>query len=85
MFYWYKLANFYNAHLPRVKMAGLDAARMYKVRELDVIDNKPLPCEGKAYSGQYLMEHGLEMPLTHDVDWGKKVDWSSRVLYIEAQ
>lgn len=85
VFYWWKLANFYNAHLPRVKMAGLDANKMYKVRELDVIDNKPLDCEGKYYSGKFLMEHGLEMPYTHDVDWGKKNDWSSRVIYLEAE
>ena len=85
VFYWWKLANFYNVHLPRVKMAGLDANRMYKVRELDVIDNKPLDCEGKSYSGKFLMEHGLEMPYTHDVDWNKKNDWSSRVLYLEAE
>ena len=85
VFYWWKLANFYNVHLPIVKMAGLDANKMYKVRELDVIDNTPLACEGKSYSGKYLMEHGLEMPLEHNVDWGKKNDWSSRVLYLEAQ
>ena len=85
VFYWWKLANFYNAHLPRVKMAGLDANKIYKVRELDVIDNKPLDCEGKSYSGKFLMEHGLEMPYTHDVDWGKKNDWSSRVIYLEAE
>ena len=85
VFYWWKIANFYNVHLPRVKMAGLDANKMYKVRELDVIDNKPLDCEGKSYSGKYLMEHGLEMPYIHDVDWGKKNDWSSRVLYLEAE
>ena len=85
VFYWWKLANFYNCHLPRVKMAGLDANKMYKVRELDVIDNKPLDCEGKSYSGKFLMEHGLEMPYTHDVDWGKKNCWSSRVVYLEAQ
>ena len=85
VFYWWKLANFYNVHLPRVKMAGLDANKMYKVRELDVIDNKPLDCEGKSYSGKFLMEHGLEMPYVHDVDYGKKNDWSSRVLYLEAE
>lgn len=85
VFYWWKIANFYNVHLPLVKMAGLDANKMYKVRELDVIDNKPLDCEGKSYSGKYLMEHGLEMPYTNEVDWGKKTDWTSRVLYLEAQ
>ena len=66
-------------------MAGLDANKMYKVRELNVIDNTPLDCEGKSYSGKYLMEHGLEMPLENNVDWGKKTDWSSRVLYLVAQ
>lgn len=85
VFYWWKLANFYNVHLPRVKMAGLDENKMYKVKELDVIDNKPLDFEGKSYSGKYLMEHGLEMPYVHEVDWGKKNDWSSRVLYLEAE
>lgn len=85
VFYWWKLANFYNVHLPRVKMAGLDENKMYKVKELDVIDNRPLDCEGKSYSGKYLMEHGLEMPYVHEVDWSKKNDWSSRVLYLEAE
>ena len=85
VFYWWKLANFYNVHLPRVKMAGLDANRLYKVRELNAIDLKPLYCEGKAYTGKYLMEHGLEMPYTNEVDWGKKTDWSSRVIYLEAE
>ena len=85
VFYWWKLANFYNVHLPIVKMAGLDANKMYKVRELNVIDNTPLAYEGKAYSGKFLMEDGLEMPLENNVDWGKKTDWSSRVLYLEAQ
>lgn len=85
VFYWWKMANFYNVHLPRVKMAGLDANRIYKVRELNVIDLKPLYCEGKAYTGKYLMDHGLEMPYTNEVEWGKKTDWSSRVIYLEAE
>ena len=85
VFYWWKMANFYNQHLPRVKMAGLDANKMYKVHELDAIDLKPLYCEGKSYSGRYLMEHGLEMPYTNEVDWGKKTDWSSRVIYLSEE
>ena len=85
VFYWWKMANFYNVHLPRVKMAGLDANRIYKVRELNAIDLKPLYCEGKAYTGKYLMDHGLDMPYTNEVEWGKKTDWSSRVIYLEAE
>lgn len=35
------------------------------------------------FSGEYLMNHGLEMPYRHDVDWNKKNDWESRVLALE--
>ena len=85
VFYWWKTEQFQNEHLPRVKMAGLDAHRMYKVHELNRIDRSPLDVEGHSFSGAYLMNHGLEMPYTHDVDWGKKTNWSSRVLYLEAE
>ena len=85
VFYWWKTEQFQNEHLPRVRMAGLDASRMYKIHELNRIDQRPLNCEGKSYSGAYLMNHGLEMPYTHDLDWGKKTNWSSRVLELEAE
>lgn len=85
VWYWWKTESFQNEHLPRVKMAGLDANRMYKVHELNRIDLKPLDCEGQLYSGAYLMNHGLDMPYRNEVDWGKKNEWASRVLYLEAQ
>ncbi len=85
VFYWWKTESFQNEHLPRVKMAGLDADRLYKVHELNRIDNKPLDIEGKSFSGEYLMNHGVELPYRHDVDWNKKNDWSSRVLLLEAE
>ena len=85
VFYWWKTEQFQNEHLPCVKMAGLDAHRMYKVHELNRIDRSPLDVEGHSFSGAYLMNHGLEMPYTHDVDWGKKTNWSSRVLYLEGE
>ena len=85
VWYWWKTESMQNEHLPRVKMAGLDANKYYKVRELNRIDLKPLDCEGKSFSGAYLMNHGLEMPYRNDVDWGKKTDWSSRVLLLEAE
>ena len=85
VFYWWKTEQWQNEHLPRVKMAGLDPTRMYKVHELDRIDRQPLYCEGKAYSGAFLMNHGLDMPLSHDLDWGKKTNWSSRVLQLTAE
>lgn len=85
VFYWWKTETFINQHLPLIKMAGLDANKLYKVHELNRIDNKPLDCEGKSYSGEYLMNHGLEIPYNHSVDWSKQTAWSSRVLELSAE
>ena len=85
VFYWWKTETFVNQHLPRIKMAGLDAGKMYKVHELNRIDNRPLAFEGKTFSGAYLMSQGLEIPYTHHVDYHKNTAWASRVLYLEAQ
>ena len=83
VWFWWKTESFQNEHLPRIKMAGLNPNKMYRVHELNRIDLNPLDCEGRSYSGAYLMSHGLEMPYRNDVDWGKKNDWSSRVLLLE--
>ena len=85
VFFWWKLETLKNQHLPRIKMAGLDPEKYYTVHELNRIDNKPLACESKSYSGAYLMQTGLEMPYTHDVDYNKLNDWASRVLQLTAE
>lgn len=85
VFYWWKTESFVNEHLPRICMSGLDANKMYRVRELNHIDNVPLSFEGKTFSGAYLMSNGLEIPYKHTVDYNKQNDWASRVLYLEAQ
>ncbi len=85
VFYWWKIANFYDEHFPRVRMAGLDPDRRYKVTELNRIDRWPLAFEGKTFTGRFLMENGLDMPYTHEPADGQKSDWSSRVLLLEAQ
>lgn len=83
VFYWWKTEQFQNEHLPRIKMAGLDPTATYRVHELNRIDLQPLSCEGKTFTGAFLMNHGLEMPYMHNVEWGKKNNWSSRVLLLE--
>lgn len=83
VFYWWKTEHFCNQHLPRVKMEGLDPDKVYKVTELNRIDNQPLDYEGKSFSGAYLMANGLEMPYNHKVDYHKQSDYSSRILYLE--
>ena len=86
VFFWWKTESFQNEHLPRVKMAGLDAKKMYKVHELNCIDVRPLEFEGKVFSGEYLMNNGLEIPRSNNPKWNEmRCDWSSRVLYLEAQ
>ncbi len=85
VYYWYKTETFVNQQLPKITLAGLDPDKMYTITELNRIDNEPLPYEGKAYSGRYLMSNGLEMPLTHNVDYHKKNDYSSRVLRLVSE
>jgi alpha-galactosidase len=83
VFYWWKTETFCDQHLPRVTMNGLDSQKQYKVHELNRIDTKPLAFEGRIFSGDFLMNNGLEMPLSHDVDYNKRNDYASRVLYLE--
>ena len=83
VFYWWKLEQFVNRQLPRVRMAGLDVGKQYRIRELNRIDNVPLSFEGKVLSGSFLMSHGLEIPGEHRVDADKMSDYASRILYLE--
>lgn len=85
VFYWWKTETFVNQQLPRVPMAGLDPDKTYVVTELDRIDNSPLAFEGRSFTGRYLMDNGLEMPLEHDVDYHKRRDYASRVLRLQAR
>ena len=68
----YKTDNYYDQPLPRLRLAGLDATRTYTLRECNVaVGEKPCRLDGKKFTGSYLMEVGLEVPL-----WG---DYASRV------
>ncbi len=84
-FFWWKTETFMNQQLPRIPMAGLDPDKVYTVHELNRIDNDPLPYEGKRFTGRYLMDNGLEMPLTYNVDYNKNTDYASRVLRLTAE
>ena len=85
VFYWWKTETFMNHQLPRVVMAGLDPDKTYIVHELNRIDNEPLSFEGKSFTGRYLMSNGLEIPLTHKVDYHKNTDYASRILRLTAK
>lgn len=51
-----------------VKLQGLDAAKMYTVKETNLMPGKQsdLECNGKQYSGDYLMKIGLNVFTAHD-------------------
>lgn len=83
VFYWWKTRAFRNEILPRVTMKGLDPNKNYTIRELNRIDTKPLSFEGKTYSGKFLMDNGLEIPVNHKLAKQNETDWSSRVLLLE--
>ena len=83
VFYWWKTEHFVNEHRPRVKMAGLNPDKQYRIKELNRIDNQPLSFEGKSFSGEFLMNNGLEIPYKHIVDYHKQNDNASRVLLLE--
>ncbi|MDE6450131.1 MAG: GH36 C-terminal domain-containing protein, partial [Muribaculaceae bacterium] len=85
VFFWWKTRAFFADQLPRVKMDGLDPDRHYRVMELNRIDKKPLRFEGKVYSGRFLMDTGLEIPLAHDLDKADRTPWSSRILHLVAE
>ena len=71
----YKLEHFLNMPSPAFRMAGLDPGKRYRITELNV-DGKPVPQDGKTFSGAFLMENGLEFTV------GK--EYASRVLELKA-
>ena len=73
----YDLHPRYKEPLPRVRLQGLDATRTYTVRETNLMPGATshLACNGKQYSGDYLMKVGLDV-LTAS-------EGSSRVLVLE--
>ena len=85
VFYWWKIANFQDEHFARVQMKGLDPDKQYKVHEFDRIDFRPMRYEGMSFSGKFLMENGLEIPSSNMAPSELTGDWSSRVLYLEAE
>lgn len=85
VFFWWRMNNEVNPQLPRIPMAGLDPEALYVVEELNRIDKEPLKYEGKAFTGKFLMQNGLEIPESHNVEWNDRSDHSSRVLHLRIQ
>ena len=71
----YKIENYYNQPLPRLRLAGLNPDKTYTLTERNVrIGQKPCAISGKQFTGRFLMDVGIEIPL-----WD---DYASRVIEI---
>jgi len=63
----YKTENFYDQPLPRLRLAGLDATKTYTLSEKNIrVGEKACALDGKQFTGRFLMEVGIEVPLWED-------------------
>ena len=63
----YKIENYYDQPLPRLRLAGLDPAKTYTLTEKNVrVGQKPCSLSGKQFSGRFLMDVGIEVPLREE-------------------
>ncbi|MCR5158353.1 MAG: alpha-galactosidase [Prevotella sp.] len=63
----YKVENYYDQPLPRLRLAGLDPAKTYTLTEKNVrVGQKPCSLSGKQFSGRFLMDVGIEVPLREE-------------------
>lgn len=63
----YKTDNWYNQTLPRIRLAGLNPDKTYTITEKNVrVWKDPCSLSGKQFSGRFLMEVGIEVPLWED-------------------
>ena len=72
----YKVENFYGQLLPRIRLAGLNPDKTYTLVERNVrIGQRPCQLNGKQFSGRFLMDVGIEVPL--------REEYSSRVFELK--
>jgi hypothetical protein len=63
----YKTANYYNQPIPRIRLAGLEPSKTYTLTEKNVrVGQTPCGLSGKQFSGKFLMDVGIEVPLWED-------------------
>lgn len=76
VFFAYKLEHFVNQEIPDFKMDGLNPDANYQITEINLADKtKPIHASGKVFTGKFLMEQGLYLPLSKE--------FSSRMLKVE--
>jgi alpha-galactosidase len=76
VFFVYKTENYYNQQLPRIRLAGLNPDKTYTLTEKNVrTGQQPCALSSKQFTGRFLMEVGIEVPLWED--------YASRVFLIQ--
>lgn len=68
VFFAFKTVHYQGQIIPRFRLSGLDANKLYRLTELNVEDKDPLAVEGKVFSGALLMNTGIELPLSHEYE-----------------
>ena len=72
----YKIENFYDQPLPRLRLAGLNPDKTYTLTEKNVaVGQQPCQLNGKTFTGRFLMDVGIEVPLWEE--------YASRVFLIK--
>ena len=67
VFFVYKMEQFVNQLLPRIRMAGLETKNNYKIRELNVAPGaNPCFLNDRVFSGALLMNTGIELQLERE-------------------
>lgn len=65
VFFLYKTHHFVKQRQPLFRMAGLNPDQLYRLTELNVA-GKPIAVNGQCFSGAFLMEHGLHIPVDRE-------------------
>ena len=73
----YKVDNYYDQPISRIRLAGLNPDATYTLVEKNVrVGQRPCSLSGKRFTGRFLMEVGIEVPL--------REEYASRVFSIES-
>ena len=63
----YKIENYYDQPMPRLRLAGLNPDKTYKLTERNVsVGQEPCALNDKQFMGRFLMSVGIEVPLWED-------------------
>ena len=74
VFFAYKLRHYKYTRYPLVRMAGLDPNATYKIREINVADEKRRsPLDGKSVSGRVLMNSGIDVTFDMNDEFASRV------------